>query len=170
MRTILKHETIQRNGTMTVKKTTLWILLFLAVATLLACAGMQGGFAPPLQHPLEEGENYRICTDCHDAQDETFPYRRFVHTTSFSANHRQVAYQGQQACFMCHAQSYCNDCHGVWVELKPSIKNQTDNRRWFPHRGDYITRHVIDARIDPTPCYRCHGNPSTARTCRKCHG
>ena len=131
---------------------------------------MQAGYSPPLEHPREEGENYRMCTDCHDAEGEDFPYQRFNHTLYFAANHRQVVYQSQQACYMCHTQSHCNDCHGVCVELKPSIKNQTDTRRWMPHRGDYLTRHIIDARVNPTSCFRCHGNPRTAKTCKPCHG
>jgi hypothetical protein len=71
---------------------------------------------------------------------------------------------------MCHKQSACDECHGVWVELKPSLKDQTSNYRRMPHRGDYLSRHAIDGRINPASCYRCHGNPETARTCRPCHG
>ena len=155
---------------MTAKKIFLVLCLLAAVGVLVACAALQSGYTPPLLHPQEEGEDYRFCTDCHDAEDESFPYQRFNHTTWFAAQHSQVVYQSQQACYMCHTQSYCNDCHGVWVELKPSIKNQTDTRRWMPHRGDYLTRHVIDARINPTPCLRCHGNPKTAQVCIPCHG
>jgi len=155
---------------MTVKNVFLLFCLVLSIGVLLACATLRSGYAPPLQHPQEEGEDYSMCTDCHDVEDEEFPYQRFNHTSYFAAQHRQVVYQAQEACYMCHTQSYCNDCHGVWTELKPSVKDQTDTRRWMPHRGDYLTRHIIDARINPAPCFRCHGNRETAKTCRPCHG
>jgi hypothetical protein len=39
----------------------------------------------------------------------------------------------------------------------------------MPHRGDYVTRHRIDGRIDPTACFRCHGSPKRAKLCASCH-
>ena len=145
-------------------------VLIMAIGVLLACATVRSGYVPPLQHPDAEGEDLRYCTDCHDAEDEQFPYRRFMHTDIFSSDHRQAVNQSREVCNMCHGQSFCNDCHGVWVELKPSIKNQTSNTRMMPHRGDYLTRHRIDGRINPTSCFRCHGNPATAQKCKPCHG
>jgi hypothetical protein len=71
---------------------------------------------------------------------------------------------------MCHQPSYCDTCHGVGVELKPSLKNQTRTNRRMPHRGDYLSRHRIDGRMDPVSCLRCHANRKTAKTCRPCHG
>ena len=35
----------------------------------------------------------------------------------------------------------------------------------FIHRGDYLTRHAVEARSDPASCRKCHGQ----RTCRSCH-
>jgi hypothetical protein len=71
---------------------------------------------------------------------------------------------------MCHQQQFCDECHGVRVEEKPSAKNKTSTFRRTPHRGDYLSRHRIDGRVDPTSCFRCHGNPKTAETCAPCHG
>jgi hypothetical protein len=38
----------------------------------------------------------------------------------------------------------------------------------MPHRGDYITQHQIDGRINPAPCFRCHGRRNNER-CAECH-
>ncbi len=137
---------------------------------ILACAAMQTDLTPPRIHPDQEGENLKMCTNCHETSAETIVFERFNHTMQFGDDHGQVARQQGVFCNMCHKQRYCDDCHGTWVELKPSIKNQTENYRRMPHRGDYISRHVIDARVNPAPCYRCHSNFETSKTCRPCHG
>ena len=147
------------------------VFLLLSIAGWVwACAATEEQWNPPMIHPAEEGENLKYCTDCHDASDDNLPYRRYVHTPIFMQNHRPIAVQKVEVCYMCHKTNYCNDCHGVWTELKPSLKNPTDTQRQMPHRGDYISRHRIDGRIDPVSCRRCHGNPQTTRTCRPCHG
>lgn len=140
------------------------------LAFLAACTAMRSVYTPLRAHPDTGGEDLRICTECHESSAETIVYERFVHSGLFAENHGPTARRQAAVCRMCHRQSDCDDCHGVWVELKPSTKNQTENHRRMPHRGDYLTRHVIDARVNPAPCYRCHGNPETARTCRPCHG
>ena len=146
------------------------LCVFLPLGLFAACTAMQNVYSPPRMHPEEGGEELKMCTECHETDPETIVYERFNHDIYFAENHGQVVRQQAAVCYMCHKQSYCDDCHGVWVELKPSIKNQTDNYRRMPHRGDYLTRHVIDARINPAPCYRCHGNPERSRTCKPCHG
>lgn len=137
---------------------------------LLACVSMKSGLDLPAKHPfaLEKGKR-PVCTECHEARDKHLDYQRFVHTAYFMNNHRQEAYQYRQVCAMCHDTSFCNDCHATRVELKPSIKNETENYRQLPHRGDYLSRHMIDGRIDPTSCFRCHGNPQASRICNSCH-
>jgi hypothetical protein len=149
-----------------VKSLTL-ILLSLATASLVACAAT---YQFPAEHPEELEAIRPVCTDCHDVSDEKINYARFVHTINWGVDHRLAAYQGEQICAMCHQQSYCNDCHGVRVELKPSTKSPDDVMRKMPHRGDFLTRHRIEGRMNPTSCFRCHGNPKTAQTCAPCHG
>ncbi len=148
------------------------LVLVLPLTALLACTALQSGYSVPLEHPPEAelGGRSPVCTDCHEARGDNLPYERFNHNAYFADNHRQAAYRNEALCSMCHQPSFCNDCHATRVELKPSIKNQTDNFRRMPHRGDYISRHRIDGRIDPTSCFRCHGNPKTAKTCVSCHG
>lgn len=141
----------------------------LPLVLLAACATLQSGYKLPLRHPEALPPGRPVCTECHEGKSEAFNYERFNHTLLFMENHRQLSYQEERACNMCHATSFCNDCHATRVELKPSDRDRTGNYRRMPHRGDYLTRHRIDARIDPTSCFRCHGNPKAARTCAPCH-
>lgn len=123
----------------------------------------------PLQHPQEEGD-LRRCSECHDTETHEFPYQRFEHTPLFGDNHRLSAVGSQRVCSMCHQESFCADCHGAGAGLKPSIKNHGDTRLLTPHRGDYLTRHRIEGRLNPGKCFRCHGRPKAAVTCKRCHG
>ncbi|MBU1710489.1 MAG: cytochrome C [Proteobacteria bacterium] len=152
-------------------KISTFIGVALSLLLLHACAALNTDYELPQQHPpdAEVGNRRPICTKCHDPIGEQIVFKQFDHTAYFAENHRQVAYQQSQVCFLCHQESSCNDCHGVRVELKPSLKNQTDNFRRTPHRGDYISRHRIDGRTDPSSCYRCHGNPKTSESCVRCH-
>jgi hypothetical protein len=153
------------------KETVLRIAVSVALsAFILACTAVTEYWRPPALHIQEEGENLRFCLDCHEETEGDFPYKRFVHTMLFSENHKHIANQHHQICAMCHQPSYCDECHGVRVELKPSLKNQIRTGRRMPHRGDYLSRHKIDGRVDPISCLRCHGNPKTTKTCKPCHG
>ncbi len=147
------------------------LALPLVVAALAACAGLQGDDKLPPGHPAEAdlGGRPPICSDCHQTAAKGLVYSRYDHTAVFAGNHRQEAYQNERVCTLCHQPSFCNDCHATRVELKPSLKNQGETYRKSPHRGDYLTRHRFDGRVDPTACFRCHGNPKTAKTCVACH-
>ena len=147
------------------------VLLALPLTLLVACAALDGGYVLPAQHPPEAelGRNRPMCTECHDARDEHLVYADFNHTAYFTESHRAVASSSAQVCAMCHQQSFCNTCHATGIELKPSDKNESDTYQRTPHRGDYLSRHKIDGRIDPASCYRCHGNPKAARACAPCH-
>jgi len=152
------------------------ILLGLGLCLLLlglaACAALDSGMDLPFRHLSAEdlGESPKTCTNCHDARGEKLAFGDFVHNATWMQNHRMQAYQHEQVCAMCHQTSFCNDCHATRVELKPSDKNDTETYRQMPHRGDYLSRHRIDGRIDPTSCFRCHGNPKMSKTCAPCHG
>lgn len=154
-------------------KRILSISTLLAILLLVAaCAGLQSSFVLPASHPTEADMDMsvKVCTDCHDARGENVVYERYIHTADYGTNHRTQAYQGEAICAMCHQTSFCNDCHATSIELKPSLKNQTETYREMPHRGDYLSRHRFDARLDPSSCIRCHGNPKAAETCVRCHG
>jgi len=147
-------------------------LMLLAILLLVAaCASLQSRSSLPARHPdaAELDVLPKVCTDCHEG-DTGLAYERYVHTADFGRNHRAEAYQGDAVCAMCHQTSFCNDCHATRVELKPSLKNQSETYRSMPHRGDYLSRHRIDGRVDPTSCFRCHNNPKSSKTCARCHG
>jgi hypothetical protein len=144
------------------------ILIIAALPVIHVSASLAGSYDVPLRH-TSEGDNLSLCTQCHEAKDEKFPYKRFDHTRSYIDHHGDTAKQNENVCNMCHKQSFCNDCHAVGIELKPSVKNHTATKQIMPHRGDYLTRHRIDGRIDPTRCFGCHGSPKTQRSCSQCH-
>ncbi len=154
------------------KKHVFTILVLLAALLLVAaCAGLKSGTTFPAKHPsaADLGEEPKNCIECHEGATE-IPFQRYVHDADWGRNHRMAAYQGEAICSMCHQTSFCNDCHATQVEMKPSEKNDTETYRSMPHRGDYLSRHRIDGRIDPTSCIRCHGNPKASETCVRCHG
>ncbi len=147
------------------------LCLALSLLVLVACSSLRPGYVPPAHPPLFElGERRVFCVKCHGEATEPILFRKYNHTITFTDSHRLAAYQDEQVCASCHEQSFCNDCHVTRSELKPSIKNQTENYRRMQHRGDYVSRHRIDARVDPTSCFRCHGNPASSQTCIPCHG
>jgi len=155
-------------------RTKIWIAIgscFLLMG-LAACAALDNGLDLPQRHMSAEdlGQGTKQCTDCHDARGDKLAFGSFNHTADWLQTHRQRAYQQEQVCSMCHQTSFCNDCHATRVELKPSLRHQDETFRQMPHRGDYLTRHRIDGRVDPTSCFRCHGNPKSAQTCARCHG
>lgn len=140
---------------------------------LTACAALKGSYNVPAAHPEQLPKGRPTCSaeSCHGVTNEGLPYWRFDHTVSFAEGvHRNEAYQQGRVCGMCHEQKFCNDCHVTRSELKPSDRNPSDTYRVYPHRGDYLTRHRIDARVDPMPCFRCHGNPKSSKACTPCHG
>jgi len=141
--------------------------------TILTCLlTVAVGYAHPPVHPadVDLGNKRPICTECHDENADGVVFSRFNHTVYFAEKHRPMARQQPEICSMCHQQSFCNDCHAVETELKPSLRNQSDTYRRTPHRGDYLSRHRIDGRIDPSSCFRCHGSPKRAKSCVRCHG
>lgn len=154
------------------KSTQLLIMLLTGLTLLVACSTVKTGYLPPPQHPPEaELEAKRpLCTECHDARDEYVAYENFNHTAYFGEQHRQIAYQSANICSMCHTENFCSDCHATSSELKPSLRDQSRTDRRTQHRGDFLSRHRIEARVDPTSCVRCHGNPRAAQTCAPCHG
>ena len=148
-----------------------WFLpMCFMVLAFAACAVFRADFLPPGLHPEPLAAKRPQCTDCHDKTDEYFPYMKFNHDLFFVENHRVQALSGKSSCTMCHKDSFCSECHGGRLELKPSIRKPGDTHRRIPHRGDYLTRHQIEGRINPVSCYRCHGNPGNAERCAKCHG
>ena len=104
-----------------------------------------------------------ICSDCHGGERASLDHR-----TDYNIRHKYDASQQRGVCNLCHRESFCSDCHGNKEELKPSDKFKDSPERILPHRGDYLTQHRIDGRINPSPCLKCHGRNNNAR-CKSCH-
>ena len=144
------------------------ILALLLPAILLVQAAWSQGGRLPLKHPDEDG-NLGRCSTCHVTENGGFPFRRYEHTPLFGESHSLQAVNSKQVCAMCHRPSFCSDCHSARAALKPSLKNHGDTRRLMPHRGNYLTRHRIDGRLNPAKCFRCHGRPKAQKSCMRCH-
>jgi hypothetical protein len=147
----------------------------LALAALLlalaACAQLKAIPSLPESHPeaLTVGQQVD-CSECHDdqAKGTLKPITAFSHTRSFVKNHRFYAANDDRLCATCHKISFCADCHTNQVEMKPSLKYGNRPDREMPHRGNFLTLHKIEGKLDPASCYRCHGRTNNER-CVSCH-
>lgn len=156
-------------------KTCKLTILLLAAAGLLAiivsCAQMKTIPALSPTHPeaLAIGQHVN-CAECHeDTQKGTMKaYNAFSHSQSFAKNHRFYAVSDDRLCTTCHKSSFCNDCHTNKTEMKPSTIYGYRPDRQMQHRGNFVTMHKIEGKLDPASCYRCHGRANNDK-CVGCH-
>jgi len=148
---------------------TLLVLAGLLFA-LAACAQIKALPNLPASHQEELVNGPVSCSECHEDQQKGTmkPFAAFNHTRSFVTNHRFYAAADDALCATCHKVSFCADCHTNQTEVKPSIKNGNRPDRMMPHRGDFLTLHKIEGKLDPASCYRCHGRANNER-CVTCH-
>jgi hypothetical protein len=141
------------------------LMLVTACSQMLPASG-----SLPISHPEPLPQGRPVCTDCHETslKDSQKPYAVFDHTPSFAKDHRFAAQTEERTCAICHKQSFCTDCHANHTELKPSVKQGDRPDLDLIHRGDYMTRHKFDGKLDPTSCYRCHGRTNNEK-CVTCH-
>ena len=136
-----------------------------------ACANMKSLASLPDSHPeaLMVGQQVS-CAECHEDQQKGTmkSFNSFSHTTVFVKNHRFYAATDDRLCATCHKVSFCSDCHTNKVEMKPSLKYGNRPDREMPHRGNFMTLHKIEGKLDPASCYRCHGRANNER-CIACH-
>ena len=150
------------------------IVIFLALAGLIlslaACAQYKALANLPSTHPEELANGPVNCAECHeDSQKGSLKaFAAFNHSQTFIKNHRFYAATDDALCASCHKGSFCADCHTNRTEMKPSIKNGNRPDRMMPHRGDFLTLHKIEGKLDPASCYRCHGRANN-ELCVSCH-
>jgi hypothetical protein len=130
-----------------------------SVVILFACATMQ---SLPSKHPMEV-QGMPVCSTCHTDWRATMDHRQ-----DWAGKHKFPAAQQKRTCLLCHAEAFCADCHANKEELKPSDKYKDAPQRSMPHRGDYLTQHRIDGKLNPASCFPCHGRQNNER-CRACH-
>ena len=154
------------------RKRVLQILgLVLGFGMLVACGLVSPEASFAATHPEGLGAGKPVCSECHSndvAKGALKPYATFDHTTTFVKDHKFQANQDRNTCAACHAQSFCVDCHGGKVPMKPAIRLSDSPERMAPHRGDYLTLHKMEGKIDPSSCYACHGRANNDK-CRACH-
>ncbi len=157
---------------MTAPKLFIPVALLAALLTITACSHniLSKETSLPASHPEALGEGRVDCTECHTDQNMSTlkPYGTFSHSAAFIKNHRFYASSDDRLCASCHKGSFCADCHANEVEIKPSDKYPERPDRAFMHRGDYLSLHMIDGKIDPVSCYRCHGRTNNEQ-CVTCH-
>ena len=136
--------------------------LFISALVFVAVAAMFGTSYAIQKHPIELTTK-PICSSCHPDK-----WPEMDHASDWSTVHKFRARQNPLVCGACHLDSFCADCHASKEEIKPSDKHKDSPEMELPHRGDYVSRHMIDAQIDPAPCFRCHGRGNNAR-CKACH-
>jgi hypothetical protein len=135
--------------------------IFLLLTILYACANTN---SLPRIHPEDVGKGMPDCSSCHTDSWGALNHR----APDFMSKHRYYASSSRQACSSCHHEAFCADCHTTKEELKPSEKFSEAPERSLPHRGDYLSQHKIDGRVNPVSCVKCHGRQNNAR-CASCH-
>lgn len=146
------------------------VTLLAIIVLISACSILSTEMTLPELHPMDLGEGRAVCSECHEDQIKGIqkPYATFNHTPDFVRSHRLFGAQDERLCAICHRGSFCNDCHTIETENKPSIKLGNRPDRELIHRGDYQTLHMIDGKVDPTSCYKCHGRANNEK-CVECH-
>jgi len=107
------------------------------------------------------------CVSCH-VDLRKFPLKPvslFSHQGNFVRTHGAMARSTAESCSQCHDQTFCADCHARTVAVPVEVKFPENVLSDFIHRGDYLSRHAIEARADEGLCRRCHGQPF----CDACH-
>ena len=135
------------------------IMLPLVTSLLYACANTN---SIARIHP-EAVKGMPNCTECHSDSWGSLNHQ----APDFFAKHKFYA-SSKAACASCHQESFCSDCHAHKEEIKPSDKFKDSVERNLPHRGDYLSQHKIDGKINPASCVKCHGRQNN-EGCVRCH-
>jgi hypothetical protein len=126
---------------------------------------------PPMEtctscHNHQADFNEARCTPCHVDLKGYKPVTAFRHEGNWIATHGALARPAAESCAACHDQTYCATCHSAATSatrLENIFPERVD--RSFIHRGDYVSRHMVDSSASPASCKRCHGSGF----CDSCH-
>lgn len=127
--------------------------------------------APPMEactscHKHQQDFAEARCTPCHVDLKGFKPETAFKHEGEWLRAHGALARPSGESCAACHDQTYCAECHSPQTAAgRPSIVFPERVDRAYIHRGDYVSRHMIDAGANPASCRRCHG----PAFCDDCH-
>ena len=108
------------------------------------------------------------CSQCHisGSLSERTSDDIFDHGGDWLRRHGQNARGGDAICLHCHKTETCAECHSRSnIPIRPSQLNLDRPEMAVQHRGDWLSRHNIEARLDGKSCLTCHEQ----RTCTECH-
>lgn len=111
------------------------------------------------------------CAPCHTGADlrRLSPRTFLQHDASFMRRHGDVSAFERQLCQSCHTQKDCQTCHDVTQDLSAELRAPEKLEGAFVHRGDFLSRHAIDAKVAPSRCATCH-SPDTCDSCHVARG
>jgi hypothetical protein len=128
-------------------------------------------YVPPMEtctgcHKHQQDFTQGRCRPCHVDLKGYFPTKAYSHGGDWLRLHGPAARPSAESCASCHDQTYCAECHAsTTTAARPSVIYPEEVKRDFIHRGDYVSRHYVDAAADPASCRRCHGQ----KFCEACH-
>jgi hypothetical protein len=107
------------------------------------------------------------CVNCHTKLTDMKqrPLTVFDHGADWLRRHGAAAKGGEAVCSHCHAEPSCTECHARNNPIRPSLLHLDGADKAFMHRGDWLPRHSIEARLDGKACLACH----TENSCVTCH-
>lgn len=108
------------------------------------------------------------CRRCHTVLPETgaAPTTVYDHTGDWMRRHGPAARGSETVCGHCHKPATCDECHGrAKIAVPPSRLNLANQDRNYQHRGDFFTRHRVEAKLDSKQCLTCHDRSN----CSDCH-
>ncbi len=120
-------------------------------------------------HEHQEDFNAGKCERCHTDlwHYPEEPASTFSHQGNWVKLHQTAARSSTEACSKCHDATYCSTCHDAQtLPLPPEQRFPEHVQGDFQiHRGDWLSRHSLEAQADETSCRRCHG----VSYCTSCH-
>ncbi len=107
------------------------------------------------------------CVNCHKGMTDSpsKPLTVFDHGADWLRRHGAAAKGGEAVCAHCHQEPSCTECHARNNPMRPSLLHLDKPGAAFMHRGDWLARHPIEARLDGKACLACHSETS----CSSCH-
>jgi hypothetical protein len=107
------------------------------------------------------------CTPCHRQANLSglLPQSFMRHDQNWLHRHGNAATRSAPVCNQCHSQTDCSDCHDISQTISVEQRRPDAIEREFVHKGDFISRHPIEARTQPASCLKCHSTSS----CDACH-
>ncbi len=119
-------------------------------------------------HEHEQQWQRGQCSPCHERRDleRTLPTTFLRHDAAFVRRHGDEVATQKELCQSCHTERQCQSCHDVTQALGVERRHpEAITARGQVHRGDFMTRHAIEAKSQPARCSSCHA----PQDCDSCH-